>query len=216
MRRIAGFTLIELLVVIAIIAILAALLFPMFANAKDAAKRSTCTSNLKQLGLALQSYADTYNGNYPPARVEYHWPWGDWNDDNPVYGNGTLGLRAVEPYVKNKKVFFCPSNAFFSTPPYWTNNHSYWAGYSYWGNYVNFYGLTRVQIAVNVGQYPFSLLMSDIVVTTDTGGAHAFNSHPPKALPMGGAYLYNDGHVKWKWWKEMKLLTTKEHVNFYW
>jgi prepilin-type N-terminal cleavage/methylation domain-containing protein len=216
MRMRDGFTLIELLVVIAIIAILAAILFPMFVIAKESAKRSACTSNLKQLGLALQNYADSYNGFYPPARVEYHWPWGDWNDDNPVYGSGYLGLRAVEPYVKNKHVFFCPSNAFFKSPPYWTNKYSYWAGYSYWGNYVGYYGLTREQIAVNVGQYPYSLLMSDIVVTTLTGGPHPFNSHPPKGIPTGGAYLYNDGHVKWKWRSQMRVLTSKSDVTFYW
>jgi prepilin-type N-terminal cleavage/methylation domain-containing protein len=119
LRRRAGFTLIELLVVIAIIAILAAILFPTFLRAKESARRSACLSNLKQLALAAQNYADSYNGNYPPARL-FNWPWGDWNIPHSYY-NGVdapigLGLRALEPYVKNKHVFFCPSNASCTGP----------------------------------------------------------------------------------------------------
>lgn len=62
-----GFTLIELLVVIAIIAILAAILFPVFAKARSAAKTSTCLSNLKQMGIAFTSYATDYDEKLPPG-----------------------------------------------------------------------------------------------------------------------------------------------------
>lgn len=129
-----------------------------------------------------------------------------------------LGLRALNPYVKNVKVFFCPSNLFFKSPPYWvagSSAYTYWAGYSYWGNYLG-YGLTRKEIAVNSGQYPYSLLLSDIAVTTTDGKPHHFNSHPPRAVPVGANYIYNDGHAKWKWWGQMKVLTSKENVTFYW
>ena len=64
-RRIPGFTLIELLVVIAIIAILAAILFPVFARARENARKSTCQSNLKQIGMAVQMYAQDYDEIYP-------------------------------------------------------------------------------------------------------------------------------------------------------
>ena len=64
-RRARGFTLIELLVVIAIIAVLAAILFPVFARAREQARLSVCTSNVKQLGLALNMYANDYDGLYP-------------------------------------------------------------------------------------------------------------------------------------------------------
>src|SRR2546427_11601416 len=65
-----GFTLIELLVVIAIIAILAAILFPVFAQARDSARQTTCLNNCKQLGTALQMYAQDYDEGLPS------WPFG--------------------------------------------------------------------------------------------------------------------------------------------
>src|SRR2546429_1371192 len=65
---IRGFTLIELLVVIAIIAILAAILFPVFAQAREKARQSSCQSNLRQLGLATQLYAQDYDETYPLAQ----------------------------------------------------------------------------------------------------------------------------------------------------
>lgn len=208
MRRRAGFTLIELLVVIAIIAILAAILFPILASAKQSAKRSACMDNLKQLALAAQMYADGNNGFYPPAHLG-NWPWGDWNDLNLG-----AGMRALEPFVKNKRVFFCPNNIFFHCPPYMING-AYWAGYCYWGNWLTA-GLTSNEVAVNSGQHPYAVLLSDIVCTYANGKPHEFNSHPAKQLPEGGNYAYNDGHVKWKWRKDMKVMATWQNVTFYW
>lgn len=213
----SGFTLIELLVVIAIIAILAAILFPIFSQAKASARRSACLNNLKQLGTAAQMYAEQYNGYYPAARVTkgyVHWPFGDWNDGHPYYKNQNLGLRALIPYVKNSNVFFCPSNNFFKSPPYWRPGN-YYAGYCYWGNYlIDSLGahLTEDDVAVNTGRHPYSLLMSDLIV------GNAWNSHEPKEI-QGGHLLYNDGHVKWKWTKQMKpfvTITGPPAVTFYW
>lgn len=92
-----GFTLIELLVVIAIIAIIAAILFPVFARAKEAAKRTTCLSNERQIGLALAMYVQDADGVFPAIRFTYDPPSYNW-------------FNAVQPYVKNKRVFSCPSN----------------------------------------------------------------------------------------------------------
>ncbi len=66
MQQRRGFTLIELLVVIAIIAILAAILFPVFAQAREKARQTTCTSNLKQIGTAFMMYVQDYDETYPP------------------------------------------------------------------------------------------------------------------------------------------------------
>ncbi|MCD6352263.1 MAG: DUF1559 domain-containing protein, partial [Armatimonadetes bacterium] len=90
MRR--GFTLIELLVVIAIIAILAAILFPVFAKAREKARQASCMSNLKQIALGLLMYVQDYDGRFMCIRQGP----GGWN-------------KNVQPYVKNWQVFVCPS-----------------------------------------------------------------------------------------------------------
>jgi len=104
-RRVVGFTLIELLVVIAIIAILAAILFPVFARARENARRTSCMSNLKQIGLGFITYAQDYDERYPSVNWSggtYRFPNGDSSTANPWY------LKTY-PYVKSVQVYNCPS-----------------------------------------------------------------------------------------------------------
>jgi prepilin-type N-terminal cleavage/methylation domain-containing protein/prepilin-type processing-associated H-X9-DG protein len=104
-----GFTLIELLVVIAIIAILAAILFPVFARAREKARQTSCLSNVKQLGLGIQMYISDYDERLPVGS--------DWGVGLSVYH---LPDR-LDPYIKNADLWECPSYSLtwaqYPTPP---------------------------------------------------------------------------------------------------
>ena len=100
--KLNGFTLIELLVVIAVISILAAILFPVFATAREKARQSACLSNLKQLGLAFTQYANDYDETYPVA--------GYFAFSGTIYHDGAGWAGDVYPYVKSPQLFDCPSD----------------------------------------------------------------------------------------------------------
>lgn len=135
-KRIRAFTLIELLVVIAIIAILAAILFPVFAQAKAAAKKSVCISNLKQIGLGMMMYVSDNDGRYAP-----------WAANIPPINGGNTSYMPPDlqlmPYVKNEHIWFCPldsnTRVAANTVPWWDGNYRPKAiprSYVYIGNIV--------------------------------------------------------------------------------
>jgi general secretion pathway protein G len=113
-RLVSGFTLIELLVVIAVIAILAALLFPVFAQARSAARTTACLSNMRQAGIAFSLYAQDYDGFYPYAvdPADRYTPQ-IWNAF-PAFQAQIPYLpwlhEALLPYVKSRELFHCPSD----------------------------------------------------------------------------------------------------------
>jgi len=105
MRRHNGFTLIELLVVIAIIAILAAILFPVFAKAREKARQASCTSNFKQIATAILSYVQDYDETMP-GLMAYPMDWSyNWQTN-------FAWPQAHAPYVKNWQVYRCPSDPY--------------------------------------------------------------------------------------------------------
>src|ERR1035438_3258806 len=99
--RFKAFTLIELLVVIAIIAILAAILFPVFARARESARRSSCLSNMKQADLANLMYTQDYDETLPTLARDF--------STTPFT---TIDFASVlQPYIKNAQIFYCPDNS---------------------------------------------------------------------------------------------------------
>jgi prepilin-type N-terminal cleavage/methylation domain-containing protein/prepilin-type processing-associated H-X9-DG protein len=110
MSRPRGFTLIELLVVIAIIAILAAILFPVFARTKEAARRTACLSNMRQIGAAFLLYAADWEDKYPDRRdlkvtLGFR-PWTSWPPSDP---RGGWAEFVMSPYIRTSELWSCPS-----------------------------------------------------------------------------------------------------------
>ena len=169
-RPSAAFTLIELLVVIAIIAILAAILFPVFAQARDSARQSSCLSNTKQVGIAAMMYAQDYDETFPRfdnngsnyySECYYH---PEATCDTPEWGDLTLSKKgladsetvmffgALQPYIKNIQVSICPSIG----PTNWAAavSHASQNGVNWGGDYdkakEKFYYTALGQMSVNI------------------------------------------------------------------
>ena len=105
-----GFTLIELLVVIAIISILASILFPVFARARENARRTSCLSNMKQIGLGIMMYVQDYDEKYPPYQItSAATPPGDWQSNWAYTNKVWIWQQIIQPYTKSMQVFVCPS-----------------------------------------------------------------------------------------------------------
>jgi len=211
-----GFTLIELLVVIAIIAILAAILFPVFAKAREAARKTQCVSNLRQMGTALLMYAQDYDETYPNRRfASAASPKGD-----DVYSWRTV----IQPYVKNRQLFTCPSNPSNQTastdPSFkisYAGNFNYGdqprpgspqvfsvLGNGLFGNSLS-PGVSMAAVpapsqlisVVEIYRVPYVTFMIDIRGTTDSLVPQPYYE---KSLFTGhngtSNYLFADGHVK--------------------
>ena len=133
----SGFTLIELLVVIAIIAILAAILFPVFARAREKARLTSCLSNLKQCSLATLMYIQDYDETFPRTPNVVDWQLAP---NLPEAKQGWLyWAQMVKPYVKNEQILACPSDSGLPNISPWPTTSVYkWdrAMTSYWQNYI--------------------------------------------------------------------------------
>ncbi len=121
-RSRSAFTLIELLVVIAIIAILAAILFPVFAQAREKARQTSCLSNLKQIGTGMMMYAQDADNLLPPYQ----------------YPESYIIAARLDPYTKNRQIFKCPSSAYDMGSMQAKQTHNGDGTYNYIANPANF------------------------------------------------------------------------------
>jgi len=192
-HRHSGFTLIELLVVIAIIAILAAILFPVFARARDKAQQASCSSNLKQWSMAWQMYMQDWDERFGGA---YHYRVGYY-------------YTALDPYVKSQDLRKCPADKYLN-PGYGVN----WRGFGYYIGHP-----TRGMRASPPAPNPIydGLLMSEIKHPAELvimGDSYRSSASPrmyqyylyveandyPEAFGRhngGNNFAFADGHVKW-------------------
>lgn len=201
-----GFTLIELLVVIAIIAILAAILFPVFARAREKARQTSCLSNMRQIGMAIEQYKMDYAGRYP---------WSGYT------GTSVGWYDFVEAYIGNREAIRCPSN------PNWQYGYSYNIQFGYtpgdqWdpirsGLIYDGFPESRVtdpanKIIVTEGslEYYYSLLVREdsestararvirLIPRDNREGMDYKYNHEEAGVHNGGINnTYADGHVKW-------------------
>lgn len=180
--RLAGFTLIELLVVIAIIVILAAVLFPVFARARENARRSSCQSNLKQIGLGFAQYVQDYDSQYPFACDKW--------DPASSYGNplltftrdtspGHLWTDKLFPYTKSMQLYACPSAATIKTKAqgerdYTGASNNTLIGIGYNGQYFSGCGENGTHV-MPFGVPPKETEIADVsktIVAGDSGGGN--------------------------------------------
>jgi prepilin-type N-terminal cleavage/methylation domain-containing protein/prepilin-type processing-associated H-X9-DG protein len=201
-RHRRAFTLIELLVVIAIIAILAAILFPVFARARENARRASCQSQLKQIGLGLAQYTQDYDERLMGAGNTGVRDYAD-----PTVYNTAVGwnwIACIQPYIKSWQIFACPS----ATPPAWglagvdaphDNSNT---GYTYNGVLLNRHTavIPTPATIIQVGESGRTAWM---LLNPSPG---YINWLPPTDINSlnvtqhfdGGNFLFCDGHVKWQ------------------
>ena len=216
-----GFTLLELLVVVAIIAILAAILFPVFSRARENARRSSCQSNLKQIGMTLLQYSQDYD-----EIIVGHYFKGFEGDDHP---GAYRWMDAIYPYVKSQAVFDCPSDTSIDKYVYRQPAQIHTTGsYGSYGINNAYWGESGISGAASALDHNKLLALSDLqtpsttVWVTDTSRILAYQNNnfeiqweniaaaptsvgggePPSLSDMSARHLNNvsvlycDGHVK--------------------
>jgi prepilin-type N-terminal cleavage/methylation domain-containing protein/prepilin-type processing-associated H-X9-DG protein len=193
-RTLTAFTLIELLVVIAIIAILAAILFPVFGRARENARRSSCQSNLKQIGLGILQYTQDYDEFFP------------------LTGTANLNLSAfssIQPYVKSVQLLQCPSETTAPNSDATTNGYTDYFFNRELGvttsptNQAKLVNATLTIMAGDsesgsAGNRAGGCAVSKSTLTTGCTAAGLAQMPAYGRHLEGATLLFTDGHVKWR------------------
>ena len=203
-----GFTLIELLVVIAIIAILAAILFPVFARAREKARQSNCLSNTKQIGIGLLMYAQDYDELFVNIYYDAD-ASGGWN---PAAGFDYDWEDAIRPYIKNVQIFQCPSKKNWAHG--YALNHAYWSG-------GDSYTPPSGAAMADMDEPSETVLVIDIASeTTSIWISWAAWGNEPAYTTLADRHneglnaLYCDGHAKWSKQANLAKISAGVWTNF--
>jgi len=202
-----AFTLIELLVVIAIIAILAAILFPVFARARENARRASCQSNLKQIALGFMQYTQDYDEKLPlwfanlDGSAVSSFTTTATNAGQPGYDEGWAEL--LQPYLKSTQIFQCPSE---TTGPGTAGSNTNYTDYMYNGDISSYASGTGAGLSMAAINYPSNTVLNADATSQWSGSIFGNNYAwgPPYALSyytrhLDGANIsFVDGHVKWE------------------
>jgi prepilin-type N-terminal cleavage/methylation domain-containing protein len=212
-KRHTGFTLIELLVVIAIIAILAAILFPVFAQAREKARQTGCLSNARQLGLGVMMYVDDYDERYPCSCMMM-------GGDSMGMTNLQSWLDTLQPYVRSRALFRCPSDA---SPLWGAMDNPRMTSYGLNGYFLPvqppYYGISMAQVArpaqcVLIGElagnwtqdFFMPMYWGDPPRVSDPDMQRMewdMSASEPMSLALrrhheGAVYVCADGHARWQ------------------
>ncbi len=208
-KYLQGFTLIELLVVIAIIAILAAILFPVFARARENARRAACQSNLKQITLGIIQYTQDYDERLPTSA-----DGGDGNISNGIsgvwnpynnFGSNTvifaMAQSSMQPYLKSVQIWVCPSDGSASSR---SGNSYAMNGCVNAANKETNGGKTGKSLAAFEDTSRWMLMGEEAAgnsvanTSTDDGYFALFAGNSFSTRHLGGSNLaFLDGHIKW-------------------
>lgn len=204
-----AFTLIELLVVIAIIAILAAILFPVFARARENARRAACISNLKQIGLGVMQYTQDYDETYHNA----------YN-----FNYSTAWYQAYYPYIKSDQIFVCPSAANRTIPDIKNDTGTYELSYginaAVWTETAYSPNNAHVKVAEIPKPANLIMIMDSERLPGSYGPTHKVTPNPPAECMRsnrhfnGATILFADGHAKWEnfSWYDQSTATPRPYV----
>lgn len=221
-----GFTLIELLVVIAIIAILAAILFPVFASAKERSRQTRCVANLKQLGMSFSGYMDDHQGRLPASSVVTNtpgqpvvytptdWCGSTWHANLAVQKPVDLRNGQIWKYARNEGIFMCPTD-FGVAPcdpqdPWLRGCKDYPLSYSM----NSWLSLVKLDSIPNRRPTRIMLLIHEGRQTINDGKFSMWSTDIPAACHWEGTtVLYCDGHAKYGSQKSLRVEMSSNHWN---
>lgn len=220
-----AFTLIELLVVIAIIAILAAILFPVFARAREAARKSTCQSNLKQIMTGMLMYTQDYDEKFMAGKPNCsHGPFDSWmqNGTDDFHMQAFFFAVLVQPYVKNVALFYCPSAPDANWKDWMSGGQApqrmVAAGFKKLDYEWKLSDALAARCGHSMASYNVPAQMAMVFENWNSNGPHDGVSQEARHVQSSMNVAFADGHVKWMRMSQHRQATCASvtHIDLHW